>query len=331
MENGKVEQAFNIEPMTYANTDDPNLDVRDWRGRYSPTLAGRRLEGIENHEQSLSLAFLPGGGGFILGTNWYVRHYDATGKLLWSSRVPSAFSVVATPDNRFAVVAIGDGTIRWIAMDTGRLLVKLFPTPDLQRWVAWTPSGYYMSSVGGDSLIGWQVDRGRDKTGDFFIAGRFSKQFLRPDIVTKTLALLDEERAIRAAAAESGRGGAIENVAKLLPPVIEILAPPSAISDTAITIHYRVRSDMDNPIQHIWAISDGRPLKLPTNALPGLDANGEAAGDFSLLVPARDSVLELYAENALGPVNGENRIKMAGNAKRASKSTQGRRFRRRHY
>ena len=143
--------------MSHAATNDPTLDVREWAGGYKPTLQGKSLN-LDTHEQSLSLTYLPGGKGFVLGTIWYVRRYNSSANQVWPPvRIPfSAQAVVATADGRLIVAAIGDGTIRWFSMDTGKWLLALFPDPDGQRWVAWTPSGYYMASVAGDSLIGWQ-------------------------------------------------------------------------------------------------------------------------------------------------------------------------------
>lgn len=54
--------------------------------------------------------------------------------------------------------------------------MALFLTRDAQRWVAFTASGYYAASPGGEDLIGWQVNRGPGQTtnNDFtlvFMAG----------------------------------------------------------------------------------------------------------------------------------------------------------------
>ena len=51
--------------------------------------------------------------------------------------------------------------------DGGELLA-LFVEPQSRKWVAWTPSGYYMASAGGEDLIGWHVNRGWDQEAGFF-------------------------------------------------------------------------------------------------------------------------------------------------------------------
>ena len=73
-----------------------------------------------------------------------------------------AWAVNVSGDGRLVVAAYGDGTIRWHRLSDGQELLAFFPDDDTQRWVAWTPQGYYMASPGGEDLIGWQVNRGWD-------------------------------------------------------------------------------------------------------------------------------------------------------------------------
>ena len=287
--------------MAHPVTDDPNIDVREWAGGYRPTMNGAALN-LLPHEQSLALTFLSGGKGFILGTNWKIRRYDATGKLIWDAPVPySARGVVVTPDDRLVVAAMGDGTIRWYAADTGNELLAFFAHVDRRRWVAWTRSGYYMASVGGDGLIGWQVNRGHERAADYFSVGRFSDQFYRPDIVLRTLAALDEAKAVQYANRERGRGQrneGVPSVAKLLPPVIEILEPldGTQIKNAEITIRYRVRAPSGEPIEQIMTRSDNRS-SLDVFDPPDLDGAGQASGTLQIIVPQRDTDVVLFARN----------------------------------
>ena len=287
-------------PITHPITESQKLDVRDWNWSYAPTLNGTPLK-MRVHDVAISLAFMAHDAGFLVGTSWQLIRYDPSGTPLWTRDVfGNVRGIVITPDNRLAVAALGDGTLRWYAMDTGQELLALFPHTDAQRWVAWTPSGYYMASIDGDSLIGWQVNRGRDQVGDFFPVGRFEDQYLRPDIVVKTLALRDEQKAIRAAAAESGHAPASKAVVQMLPPVLDILAPQNSvpISETTLRVHYRVRAPSGAPITQISARVDGHLLG-PFDS-PPLDTAGQGVGDLDLIVPQHDSDIVLFAENAFG-------------------------------
>ena len=294
----RVRQAQAMQP---SGCRSPKLDLRDWSWSYQPTLNGVPLT-MRAHDQSLSMTILPKDDGVLLGTSWQLIRYDPQGKALWSHDIfGNVRGVVVTPDGRIAVAALGDGTIRWYSLaDQGKELLALFPHPDGHRWVAWTPSGYYMASVDGDGLIGWQVNRGRAQIGDFYPVGRFQDQYLRPDIVTKTVALLDEGKAIRAAAAESGRGAASQTVVQMLPPVIDIVTPQNSavIADTALRIHYQVHATTGAAVTQIVARVDGHLLG-PFHP-PPLDATGEGSGDLDLIVPQHDSQVLLFAENAFG-------------------------------
>ena len=74
------------------------------------------------------------------------------------------------------VVAFDDGTIRWLRWSDGEELLAFFVEPQSRKWVAWTPSGYYMASAGGEDLIGWHVNRGWNQEADFFAASQFRAQ-----------------------------------------------------------------------------------------------------------------------------------------------------------
>jgi WD40 repeat protein len=286
--------------MSHTVTGNPDLQVRLEDNGYNPTLNGQPLAGMQPNEQAVSLAYLPNGKGFLIGTLWFIRYYDATGKQLLYTRIPTAHGMAITSDNRLLVAALGDGTIRWFSMDTFDQLLALLPTSDGQRWVAWTPKGYYMASVGGDTLFGWQVNNGHDKVGDFYPVGSFDNQYLRPDIVTKSVALLDENKAIQEANIENGRNLAAP-VGQQLPPVIDILTPANGtpITDALVTLHFQVRAPAGEPLAKIEARVGG--YLLPLTPLPTLDASGQAVGDFQVLVPQEDGAVSLYAENRFGP------------------------------
>ena len=62
--------------------------------------------------------------------------------------------IAVTPDGALAVVALFNGSFRWISIGEGQLLLSFFPHRDQSRWVLWSESGYYDSSIGGEDLFG---------------------------------------------------------------------------------------------------------------------------------------------------------------------------------
>ena len=175
------------------------IAVTDWQSNTAPKLDGKPLQ-LERYERSRSLAITPDGGRFVLGTEYRLRAFDTRGQEQWKKPAPgTAWGVNVTGDGRLVLAAYGDGTIRWHRMSDGQELLALFVDKDDLRWVAWTPSGYYMASPGGEDLIGWHVNRGWDQAADFFPASRFRERFSRPDIARLVLETLDEDAAIKQA------------------------------------------------------------------------------------------------------------------------------------
>jgi hypothetical protein len=188
--------------LATARTEAPKLVINDWEDTTAPTLNGKRLP-LEQYEISRSLAIAPDGERFLLGADWSLRLFDRQGKQLWQKPVPgTAWAVNVSGDGRLAIAAFGDGTIRWFRLADGLELLAFFPQRDRQRWVAWTPEGYYMASPGGEELIGWHVNRGLD-TPEFYSAGRFRDRFHRPDVIALVLEELDVDKALARANREA--------------------------------------------------------------------------------------------------------------------------------
>ncbi|MCP4699943.1 MAG: WD40 repeat domain-containing protein [Gammaproteobacteria bacterium] len=183
--------------------DTQSLNITDWKGTTAPQpqLDGKSLA-LEPHETPRSLAISPGGSRFVLGTQWYLRLFDAAGEQIWKTPSPdtSAWAVNISGDGQKALAAFGDGTIRWYRISDGQELLAFFPHKDGKRWIVWTPSGYYMSSSDNiDNLIAWHVNNGKDRAASSFPAGALYSLYKRPDIVLKILVTLDEAEAVRLA------------------------------------------------------------------------------------------------------------------------------------
>lgn len=81
----------------------------------------------------------------------------------------------------------------------------------------WPPSGYYDASVGGEDLIGWHINNGKDAAADFFPASRFRSDYYRPDVIAKLLETKDEGEAVAQANAEHDRKHQAAKIEEMLP------------------------------------------------------------------------------------------------------------------
>ena len=287
--------------------------VTDWEDTRVPKLAGQTMT-LQKYERSRSLAITPDAAHFVLGTEWNLRAYDAQGKEYWQKPTPAiAWGVNVTGDGRLVVTAYADGTVRWHRMSDGQELLALFVNKDDQRWVAWTPSGYYMASPGGEDMIGWHVNRGWDQAADFFPASRFRERFSRPDVVQKILETLDESKAVAEANRLANIRTDTSQVTSRLPPVIRIRSPQDGVTvrDTQLAIDYELRSPSGLPIDTVEVLIDGRP----TRGLHRVDANlsGERTEHEVVTIPPRDVVVGLVARSGLlASEVAQLRVKWAG-------------------
>jgi WD40 repeat protein len=266
-----------------------NLQPRRWFDQHDPSLNGRPLR-LQQHERSFAVDVRR--DQVLLGTAWYLRLFNADASEAWPHAVAlsgAAWRVAQSPNGRLVTAAVGDGTVRWYRASDGAELLAMFLHADGKRWVAFTPSGYYAASPGGEDLIGWQVNNGPDRAADFFPASRFRERFYRPDVVALVLQTLDETQAVKRA--ESAKGAAarlVPNPSALRrqmleerPPVVSILSPqPGAqlVSDVA-ELEVEVRSPTGQPITRVEARLNARPAPgaqvgsaQATVALPGEQA-----------------------------------------------------------
>lgn len=282
------------------------LDIADWKGNSEPKLNGNKLD-LGELERSTNLAISPDASKFLLGTNYKIRMFDRLGKKLWETDAHGLTAAVnISGDGKLAVIAHGDGTIRWYRISDGKELLAFFPHNDQKRWILWTPSGYYDVSSDGESLIGWHVNNGKDKAADFFPVGLFRERFYRPDVVSKILYTLDEATALRIANEESGRKEQQSNIANQLPPVVEILSPKDGteVSNNKVTIRYNVRSN--SSVTNVKALIDGRPTERGVGS-------PSSSSEITVTIPEKDCEISLIAENQFAPsVPAIIRIKWKG-------------------
>ncbi len=273
--------------------------LSDWRNTPSPQWRGRVLP-LRQGEQGRSAAGLPD-GRFVLGTDWFLRSYNAAGALLWQQRTPATvWATNISADGRWAVAALGDGSVRWYRLTDGREQLALFIHNDRERWIAWTPSGYYDTSIGGESLVGWHVNRAFNQAADFFSVGRFRERFYAPSIITQVLQLGDEQQALLAyktpVIAQKSISATAVQVTEILPPLIELQSDRSIDSNEAvIAVRYTVRTPDNAPVQNLKIRVNGQ-LKLGVKQRLLRSAESKVF-ELEVPVPPKNSEILLIAEN----------------------------------
>lgn len=289
-----VSSGGNLSPP---RTKVPELNITDWEHTDFPKLDGKNLK-LDQYEMSRALAIAPKGESFLLGTEWWLRLLDKKGSEKWRVAIPApAWSVNIAGNGQVAAAAFGDGTIRWYRMRDGKELMAFYPHSDRKRWVLWTPSGYYDCSPGGEDLIGWHVNNGKDKTADWFSAGKFRDVFYRPDVLAQVLEALDEQGALRAANAKSERKPQESEITDRLPPVIQITAPDNetGFSESEVTVRYTFRTPTGQPVKAIRALVDSRQAASTVDLK--VVAENDTEGEITVQVPPRDCIISVFAEN----------------------------------
>jgi WD40 repeat protein len=171
------------------------LPVENWRNQFNPTLGGKALR-LQPYERSRSLAVHPNGDRFVLGSEWYLRAFDAHGTPLWTRAAPGVgWAVNITGDGRLVVAAYGDGTIRWHRMSDGVELLAFMPLADQTNWVAWTPEGFYAATAGAQGVLRWHVNRGWDAAADSIPITEIPGSY-RPTVLPLVLQELETPRAL---------------------------------------------------------------------------------------------------------------------------------------
>ena len=254
-----------------------------------PSLGGSDLELIAG-EFSNALAIAADNSKFLIGTNYRARLYDKQGKQIWDplATPDEVWRVNITSDGRLAVIAYGDGTVRWHRMSDGQELLALFVHKDTKRWVMWTPEGYYDASPGGDSLIGWHINQSENQEALFYNVSRYADLFYRPDIVAEAISGNLSNKPDSAPAAEEFKAN--------MPPVIRILRIEER-SEGAPLLRYEIESPSGDPVEEINILIDG---KLKETKQLDNDTRASGAGVLELICSEEDREIVLATKGSNG-------------------------------
>lgn len=270
------------------------LKVENWEDRPDPRLNGQPLA-LKPYEWARSLAVAADGRDFVLGTEWWLRRYDRAGSLVWQQAVPGVvWAVNLSADGRFVVAAYGAGTLRWHRFSDGQEILALFPHADQQRWIAWTPEGFYASSgPQADELFGYHVNRGADQAGEFISAAQLKEKFFQPGLIAR---LLDPEgdALMREAVAQLGDVQQILAGAGARLPEVELVATEPSADGESVTLRYKVR-DTGGGIGGVRFYVDGVPEEGRQAGGPGDGTESRtfrrAPGSRRIEVAARNQAL----------------------------------------
>ncbi|ASF48105.1 caspase family protein [Methylovulum psychrotolerans] len=253
--------------LSAAKTTTSAYSITDWYNQLTPAFNRQPLK-LAPYETSFSLAISADDGHFLLGTSWWLRYFDQQGHPQWQIATPgTAWAVNLNTDGRFAVAAFSDGTIRWYSSQDGKEQLAFFPHADGQRWVLWTPEGFYAASPGAEELIGYHLNQGDDKEGVFISAQQLGKRFYRPDLISQRLN--GNEQAIQTALRDIGDIRQV--LAQSLPPQLTLLsAADSHQTSPDYTVEFQI-ADQGGGIGNIvykinGSVLDGRPVGI---GIPG--------------------------------------------------------------
>ena len=165
--------------LSGAPPDEKSVDVHGL-GTSEVKINGKPLD--LDGETGMRAAAVTGRHRVLVATDWSLFLFDDQGAKQWKVALPmQAEAVNASANGRFAVAALIDGTIRWFAMRDGSERLALFPHPDAERWILWTPRGEYDCSSGGGDLLGLLTNRGEAEAPQFDPASILKSKFYRPD------------------------------------------------------------------------------------------------------------------------------------------------------
>ena len=178
-------------PMLRPFTTARGLSVTQWLNDAAPRVNGQ-LVPLGEGETARAAAVLPDGTGAAIGTDFYVRLVRRSGEVWKVETEAPVWAVNASGDGRLVIAALGDGTVHWYDIATGRELLALLIDPPTKRFVIWTSEGYFDhdhqadGGPDGRGLIGHRFNTASGSDSQFVQIGQLYPLFFRPDLVGLT-------------------------------------------------------------------------------------------------------------------------------------------------
>jgi WD40 repeat protein len=278
--------------------------LEGWQNAYAPRVNGK-VPRLDDYEMGRSYAFAPDGSAVLLGTEWALRLLDREARELWHVKLAAvAWAVNVSANGQVAVAALSDGTIRWYRLKDGRELFAYFPHRNGQDWIAWLPSGYYISSVLGDTHGGWHVNRGKGETPDFYRAVQFDRVLYRPDVFLDAVqgALLPATRGLLPKAPPAAPFD-IGRIHEIAPPRLRLRATGATRVDDEVQLQLELRGEGGaRPAEDVAIFVNGIPVTPATDRSVPEAAGGRFVRQFTVPLIAREN--EIRAESFNGVAMG---------------------------
>ena len=266
-----------------------NVRLIGWKNGNELFLNFEPLFILDKEEISRCVDISGDGKNILLGTNQNVLLLDNHGNVIWKQTVTvECVAVKISGNGKVAVIAMNDGVYAWYNISDGKRLLNLFVHPDQKRWILWTPAGFYDCSAGAEDLIGWNLNRGKDKASVFFPAAQFRNSFYRPETIDY---LVGNKYNMQYAQYET-----IDHVPAVitqsLPPEINIITPlpGSSANKRQIKVQYNVNSQSDKPVNSVKILVNGRPVQLHSTIRNG-------SNEVMVEIPENDCEISLIAQN----------------------------------
>jgi hypothetical protein len=219
--------------------------------------------------------------------------------VLWQAPAPgTAWGVNIPHDGKLVVAAYDDGTIRWYRLSDGVEILALFVNANTREWVLWTPQGYYTSSVNGDQMIGFHLNKGWDQAGEFVTAARLKKHLYRPDIVKRAFELADADAAVREAGLSNFK---LADLTNHTPPEFRIVDPSDKSHADKSPVAVRLELGASNdPVTGFDVKVNGR--QVTPRDVRDIDRPTKDAETRTLNIPMQkgENHIQVVAHNGVG-------------------------------
>jgi WD40 repeat protein len=240
-----------------------------------------------------------------VGSDYSIKIYSRNGVLRRELKGAGGAVTGMAVDSQYLITATQDQTIRLWNIITGENIVSLFVGSD-NDWIAWTKNGYYAASAGGEKYLGWQINKGVEKTPEYYPAKVFAKNFHQDEVVKQAFLLGSEEAALASLTIENRN--IIKKDINLTSnaPVVNWISPEFAESNVdkrRITIKANIESA--TPIKVVKILINGRPAPQARAVKP---SDNKMLVEQELLLLNEINKIKIFVSNENARTVSEERI-----------------------